>query len=308
MSNAVFYAAVGLNRTPDGHDDEIWLDTRLHDRSSRIVAVWRGHNLVLGHDAPQAVMLRGDHARGLLQICGEKAFLGTDDTDGAAYFAIDLSEHELPVLTPVLGQAGFVDLRGVAMHLDPAEAALLAFARGAMYWHCLTQFCAACGSPAAPQMGGRLRRCTDTACGREQYPRSNPAVIMLVTRPGPDGGACLLGRHSGLPDGMYSTLAGFVEQGESLEQAVAREVMEESGIAITDIDYRGSQPWPFPDSLMLGFRARATTVDIDFSGDELEDARWFTRAQIAAFPERGRRLPRADSIGFQLVDEWLAEG
>ena len=308
MSNNVFYTAVGLNRTPDGHDDESWLEQRLHDRSSRIVPVWRGHNLVLGHDTPQAITLTGDHARGLLQICGEKSFLGMDDADGAAYFAIDLSDHELPELTPVLGQAEFIDLRGVAMILAPAEAALLAYARGAMYWHCLTHFCAACGSPANPHLGGRMRRCSDSDCRREHYPRSNPAVIMLVTRPGPDGGACLLGRHAGLPDGMYSTLAGFVDQGESLEEAVAREVMEEAGITVTDIVYRGSQPWPFPDSLMLGFRARAVSVDIDFAGDELEDACWFTRAQISAFPDRGRRLPRADSIGFQLVDDWLKEG
>ncbi|MBT3237184.1 MAG: NAD(+) diphosphatase [Rhodospirillaceae bacterium] len=301
-----FYTDIGLQRTPVGHNDENWLDERLHNRSSRIVPVWRGHNLILGQETPQAIALTGNHARGLLQICGEKAFLGMDgDT---AYFAIDLSEHELPVLSPALGQAKFVDLRRVVMMLEPHEAALLAYAKGAMYWHFNNHYCAACGSLADAKLGGRMRQCTNPDCAREHYPRSNPAVIMLVTRPGPDGGACLLGRHGGLPDGMYSTLAGFVEQGESLEQTVAREVMEESGITVTDITYRGSQPWPFPDSLMVGFRARASTVEIDLSNDELEDARWFTRAQIASFSEHGRRLPRADSIGFQLVDEWLKEG
>jgi NAD+ diphosphatase len=129
---------------------------------------------------------------------------------------------------------------------------------------------------------------------------------MLVTRPGPNGGACLLARQSRWPPGMVSTLAGFVEPGESLEEAVAREVFEETAVPVSNVRYRGSQPWPFPSSLMLGFRAEAEEgAPITFDRHELEDARWFTRADIAEFPAMGLKLPRRDSIARRLVDEWL---
>ncbi len=139
---------------------------------------------------------------------------------------------------------------------------------------------------------------------------------MLVVREGEGegegegggGGACLLGRQAVWPEGMVSTLAGFVEIGESLEEAVAREVMEEAGVAVAEVAYRGSQPWPFPASLMLGFRARATSFEISLDRDELEDAGWFTRAMIADFEQTGHRLPRPDSISRALIEEWLAEG
>jgi NAD+ diphosphatase len=129
---------------------------------------------------------------------------------------------------------------------------------------------------------------------------------MLVTRDGADGGACLMARSARFLEGMYSTLAGFVDQGESLEEAVVREVMEEAGIAVADVQYMASQPWPFPASLMLGFRARATSFDISLD-HELVDARWFSRTNIARFPEQGLRLPRRDSIARWLVDTWIAE-
>lgn len=152
-----------------------------------------------------------------------------------------------------------------------------------------------------------MRLCADRRCGREHFPRTDPAVIMLVTRPGPDGGACLMGRQKSWPEGMYSTLAGFVDPGESLEEAVAREVQEEAGITVTGVTYMASQPWPFPSSLMLGFRARAASVDIHVNPDELDDARWFTKGQIARFGELGLSLPRQVSIARWLVDQWLAE-
>jgi len=133
-----------------------------------------------------------------------------------------------------------------------------------------------------------------------------------VTRPA-DGAAdgddvCLLGRQPHWPPGMFSTLAGFVEPGESLEEAVMREVLEEAGVAVSGVRYRASQPWPFPSSLMLGFRARAETTTIDFEGDELEDVRWFHRSEVARFEDAGLRLPRPDSISRWLIEEWLAEG
>jgi len=187
---------------------------------------------------------------------------------------------------------------------------LLAQTRGFAFWHRNHRFCGACGSPTDSRQGGHVRACANPDCGKQHFPRTDPAVIMLITRPGPDGGACLLGRQAVWPRGMVSTLAGFVEPGETLEQAVAREVEEESGIVVdlASVSYRASQPWPFPSSLMLGYRATAVTTEIDESIEELEEARWFTRGQLPQIEEMGYRLPRVDSIARWLIEEWLAEG
>jgi NAD+ diphosphatase len=200
--------------------------------------------------------------------------------------------------------------------MDRRQGAMLAYARGLIHWHRRHRFCGRCGSPTQSRHGGHMRLCTNAECGREHFPRTDPAVIMLVTRPGldggpdggPDGGAVLMGRQKSWTEGMYSTLAGFVDPGESLEEAVAREVHEEAGIAVADVTYMASQPWPFPSSLMLGFRARATSMEIHINRDELDDARWFTRDQIARFGEAGLSLPRQVSIARWLIDQWLAEG
>lgn len=305
MSETVFYTGAGLDRATALRRDDAWLAQRLRHRSTRIVPVWRGHILVVPGDAPAALTITGDHARGILQMTSDVALLGINGEH--AYFAIDVSAHEGPVLTPIMGRGEFVDLRAVGPLMDGREAAMLAYARGLMYWHSRQRFCGDCGSPTDSRHGGHMRECANPACGLKHFPRTDPAVIMMVTRPGPDGGACLLGRQARWPDGMYSTLAGFVDPGESLEEAVVREVHEETGVTVTDVIYQASQPWPFPSSLMVGFRARAETVKITLNEDELDDARWFTRSQIAGFEAKGLRLPRTDSIARFLVDGWLTE-
>jgi NAD+ diphosphatase len=154
------------------------------------------------------------------------------------------------------------------------------------------------------QAGGHVMRCTDAACGGTSFPRTDPATIMLVHEPG--GARALLGRKAEWPEGRYSTLAGFVEPGESLEDAVAREVREEAGVEVGDIRYFASQPWPYPQSIMLGFFAEATTTDIRTS-DELEDARWFTRDEVREMREKTRvALPGIDTIARRLIEAWLA--
>ena len=198
----------------------------------------------------------------------------------------------------LVAPARFMDLRRAAALLERGQASLLAHARGMMHWHRNHLFCGTCGGATLSRQGGHVRVCG--SCGREHFPRTDPAVIMLVVR----DGACLLARKPEWTDGMYSTLAGFVEPGESLEEAVAREVFEETAVTVADVSYRASQPWPFPASLMLGFRARATTTRIQIDDHELADARWFRRDDLA----HGRHLPRADSIARWLIDEWLAEG
>ncbi|MEK7245828.1 MAG: NAD(+) diphosphatase, partial [Pseudomonadota bacterium] len=182
---------------------------------------------------------------------------------------------------------------------------------GLIHWHGASRFCGACGQPTTACDGGHTRRCTDTHCGRDHFPRTDPAVIMLLTRPAPEGrpdqARCLLARQPHWPDGFYSALAGFVEPGEGLEAAVAREALEEVGLGLAAISYRASQPWPFPSSLMLGFRAEAADEEIRRDDKELADARWFTRAELKTLPSEDLRLSRPDSIARFLIEEWLAE-
>jgi NAD+ diphosphatase len=313
MSKAIYYSQSQLFRAPEFFSDENWLKARLHDRNTRIVPVWKNLSLILDHESPSAITFSGDHARGLLEMAGEIALLGMDgpdagDDNASAYFAVDVSEHELPSLAAMMGRAEFTDLRQVGVLMDSHEGSMLAHARGLMFWHYNNRFCSNCGSTSVSAQGGRMRRCSNPECAREHFPRTDPAVIMLVIRPGPDGGACLMGRGHNFREGMYSSLAGFVDQGESLEQAVAREVFEETGISVEDVQYRASQPWPFPSSLMLGFRTRATSTKINIDHKELADARWFPRSVVANAATSGLKLPREDSIASWLIKDWLTEG
>ncbi|MCA1778249.1 MAG: NAD(+) diphosphatase, partial [Xanthomonadaceae bacterium] len=167
--------------------------------------------------------------------------------------------------------------------------------------------------PTESRKGGHLRTCTNPDCRRPSFPRTDPAVIVLVEHPDGDGGPprCLLGRSSHFLPGMYSTLAGFVEPGESMEQTVRREVFEESGIEVGEVRYLASQPWPFPSSLMIGFHATAISSDIRLHDQELEDARWFSADELLAMKARGEDetfcLPRKDSIARFLIETWLQD-
>lgn len=191
------------------------------------------------------------------------------------------------------------DLRVAGPRLDPDEAALVVQAQALAEWHRSHRFCPRCGSALEHRDAGYVLACT--GCGRSQFPRTDPAVIMLVT----DGDRALLGRQPSWPAGRFSTLAGFVDPGESLERAVAREVMEEVGVEVRDVTYFGNQPWPFPSSLMVGFFARAVTTEIDVDGDEIEAARWFTREQMREEAEAGTLvLPGGISISRSLIEAW----
>jgi NAD+ diphosphatase len=174
-----------------------------------------------------------------------------------------------------------------------------------LFWHSRHRFCGLCASPTRSEEAGHMRRCTDPACHTMHFPRTDPAVIMLVT----DGDRALLGRNKNFPlPGMYSTLAGFVEPGESLEGAVAREVREETAIEVAGVHYHSSQPWPFPANIMLGFYAEAATTEISVDYGELEDARWFERGWLLNHTDDDEfRLPRRDSIARRMIEDWLAE-
>ncbi len=302
MTRPNFYDQSGLDRMSERRSDSKWIEGLLAAAETRIVPVWRARNLVTAGDEPQAAHLAVDEAVMLLDGAGELVFLGLKQ--GVAHFSVDLSHIDDPTETPVLAERGeFVELRNVGALLSRDQGSILAYARALAHWHRQHRFCGACGAPTEMRESGHLRVCTDADCATHHFPRTDPAVIMLVSR----GDRALLGRKPEWVEGMYSALAGFVEPGESLEAAVAREVMEETSIEISNVRYQSSQPWPFPASLMLGFYADAESEDIDYNPDELEDARWFTRAELADGGAGLASRRRSDSIARRLITEWIAQ-
>jgi NAD+ diphosphatase len=301
MDRPNFYAGLTLDRMSERRSDAEWLAGLIGQPNSRLIPVWRARNLVTEDPVPEAVFLT---PTANVAPASRTIFLGI--MDETAYFATDLSHLEEDALPAVSGGRGkFIDLRAVGAIMDRQHGGLLAYARGLAHWHSRHLFCGVCGTATESGEAGHTRRCTNPACATAHFPRTDPAVIMLVTQ----GDKCLLARNQRFPLPMYSTLAGFVEPGESLEEAVAREVYEESHIRVQDVRYQSSQPWPFPSSIMLGFRATAVTTDIQIDGTELMDAGWFDRAHVRAQhdPEKFR-IPRGDSIARRLIDDWLTEG
>ncbi|MBV9862629.1 MAG: NAD(+) diphosphatase [Alphaproteobacteria bacterium] len=314
-----FYASPGFERAGLRRRDAAWIRERLADPGTLFVPVWRTQSLVvqLAEGEPRAAVL-GAPCLPLLPdeieprlLRGEIVFLGV--IGERAHFALDLSPAEAPLemlRSPALAASGlpaeglrFADLRQVGARLDRHEGALLAFARAILFWHSRHRFCGFCGNPTRSEEAGHMRRCADPACNAMHFPRTDPAVIMLVT----DGDRALLGRNRNFVPGMYSTLAGFVEPGESLEQAVVREVREETAIEVGAVHYHSSQPWPFPANIMLGFHAEAVTSEITVDYGELADARWVEREWLLSREDDDTfRLPRRDSIARRLIEDWLS--
>lgn len=222
---------------------------------------------------------------------GEWIFLGTR---GDQRYAAVMVDRLSPELEPA-------SLRLIGPTIAPDEASLAVHAVGIARWHQSHRFCAKCGQPSDISAAGHVRVCP--ACGAHHFPRTDPAVIMLITD---DHDRALLGRQPAWPDKQFSTLAGFVEPGETLGDAVRREVMEEVGIEVGDVTYAASQPWPFPSSLMLGFRGRALTTGIQVDHDEIAEARWFSRDEVNELTASGDlRLPPNVSISSWLIHTWL---
>jgi NAD+ diphosphatase len=292
MENYNVFAGAFVDRIGERRKDPDWLDKAIDDEQSCFVPVWGDHCLV-GGDPMHVVMLERRQVAPFVNANDELIFLGLFRDRPVFAFAIDRD------VDPPFGELGeFHDLRFLGSVLSPEEANLAAHARALVIWHRSQLFCGACGSSARPEAGGNARRCVNTDCGQSVFPRVDPAIIVLVA----DGPRCLLGRQPDWPEGRYSTVAGFVEPGESLEDSVRREVYEETNIHVGNVRYHSSQPWPFPSSLMLGFVAEATSTDIVLNDGELEDARWFTRKELrSGFP----KLPFRISIARRLVDHWM---
>ncbi len=297
-----FYAGAGLDRVDKRRRDEAWIAARLADPATRFLPVWRGRNLVVDPERPGLAWLGPEDARRYIDTGAAWALLGL--VGEHCYVVIDVSAEETPDHAPLLvGRGHFSDLRVVGPLLPHADGALLAYARGLVYWHGRHLHCGVCGRPTELVQGGHVRRCSDPDCATQHFPRTDPAVIMLIH----DGGErCILGRQKIWPPGMHSTLAGFLEPGESLEEAVAREVEEEVGLKVTEVIYHSSQPWPFPSSLMVGFHAKAPFQSLEIDPHELESAAWFDRKALRNSPEdESLRLPRRDSIARRLINDWL---
>ncbi len=224
--------------------------------------------------------------------------------DGSALFAADLDGLAEAARDDLVSSGKIVSLRDAGAILGPTESGLAAYLMALLNWHRRHRFCANCGAPTSVSGGGLVRRCAN--CGASHFPRTDPVVIMLVE----SDGRALLGSRAGWPDSRYSILAGFVEPGETPEEAVIREVREESGITAHTPRYVSSQPWPFPSSLMLGFEARSDGGEPSAGDGELSDVRWFTRDELRA-AQRGAgkvQLPPPVSIARMLIDRWVAQG
>jgi NAD+ diphosphatase len=313
-AEAVTFAGGTLDRAARLRGDAAAIEALAGDPRARFLPLWRGKPLLetgpatcLGWQPLASVVFRA--------ATEPPVFLGLEA--GAPRFALEIPDWpEAPVQGvqfldpsrtshPSLPESfAFGDLRSIMAELGPEDAGTAAAAKGILGWHATHRFCANCGVPSEPADGGWRRGCP--ACRAQHFPRTDPVVIMLILH----GNAVLLGRSAAWPPGMYSLLAGFMEPGESIEAAVRRETLEETGIAVGPVEYLASQPWPFPSSLMIGCRGEALSRAIDRDPAELEDARWVSREEaVAAIAGRDPELrpARRGSIARFLIERWLAD-
>ena len=295
------FAGNPLDRGEVERRDEEWLTAQAGDPASRMLPMWQ-LNVPVSADHALTWMNRDDLSR--LTVDAEPIFLGL--LDGVSHFVVDVSavgrgDIERNGLT-------FEDARTTAEYMSATDSGIVAQARSQLSWHSRHGFCAVCGQPTHIARGGQVRRCRsreDGGCNTEHYPRTDPVVITVVH----DGERCLLGQSRGRLVAMrrYSALAGFMDHGECIEEAVAREVMEEAGIQVGAVRYHSSQPWPFPSSLMIGCHADAATTDIHFEPEEMADVQWFTREEVRlALEDRSEILavPGPTAIAHHLIRAW----
>ncbi len=299
------FAGNPLDRGEVERRDEDWIATQVREPASRFLPM-RGSGVLVGNPA-------GNGAAGLGWLSwpdlephvtvASPLYLGM--LDGVAHFAIDLTGDEsAAIAVEGLGDYRFEEARSAAENLlTGAEAGIMAQGRAQVNWHNRHGFCSVCGHPTEVRRGGQKRQCP--SCNAEHFPRVDPVIIMVVA----DGDRCLLGQSRGRLQAMnrYSALAGFMDQGEAIEEAVAREVMEEAGIRVKNVRYHSSQPWPFPSSLMIGCLAEADTTSINMDDEEMTDVQWFDRSEVLlALEERSEklRLPGSIAIAHHLIRAW----
>ena len=297
------FAGNPLDRCSYRRGDQAWLADRVVDPNSLAVVIWNGKPMV--EDAASGVQIayiRADMAATLSGGPERLLFLGL--WQEVAVFAVDLEGAADPADGPLSGLGRFEDLRAMSALLSVSEAAIAAAAKSMFEWRRKHLFCAACGQPSQATEAGWKRRCG--ACQAEHFPRTDPVVIMLAVH----GEKCLLGRQKAWPKGMYSALAGFLEPGETIEEACARELYEEAAVRATSVRYHSTQPWPWPSSLMIGLIAEVETDEATPDNIEIDEVRWFTRDQTRALIAgelTDAKAPPGMAIAHQLIKAWSEE-
>lgn len=302
MQEFIPFSGNPLDRAAILRRDDAWLVEQCVAVESRFLAFWRLN--VLARETEQAELCWLDAGvRDHLEDGADLLLLGV--RDGVAHFAVDLSALSDPIAAIGIEGAGFADARQIAVNLPGGDAGILAQGRALIEWHRRHRFCGSCGAPTAMGSGGNVRTCT--SCGAEHFPGPHPVVIMVVWR----GDRCLLGRGRGWAQARYSALAGFVDHGETIEEAVAREVKEEVGLEVDEVVYHSSQPWPFPMSLMIGCFAHVSGEALSVDPEELDDARWFSREEIRRALESPEAvdfgIPNRIAIAHHLIKAWSAQ-
>ncbi len=306
-SSLNFFVSLSVDRMSSRRPDAEWIRERIRDRSSRIVPVWRSRNLLAGVEALKPVLLSSTDLADFPALERSAVLLG--QREDTVYFAVELPAETEDAPRRYGQGADFRELREAGPLLGSEDGALLAYARGIIHWHRRNRYCGDCGSPTESADGGHTRVCLGPSCGRKHFPRTDPAIIVLVTRRENGEEYCLMGRQPSWPEGMHSAIAGFVEPGESLEQAVVREVREETDVTVGRVHYHSSQPWPFPSSIMLGFTAEAVSSEITLVDGELQHAAWYTREEmVKSLADGSLRVPRRVSIAYRLVEDWFDAG
>jgi NAD+ diphosphatase len=292
-----------LDRVSLKRSNEMWINDQINDESARIIPVSHSKILYTSNQNPRTIYLTKHDFSDFTNVCELSILLGISDQK--TYFAIDIESMKSAPMLSDNNSAEFYDLKQVMPLLNSRDSALLAIARFMINWQSRNRYCGKCGAPTKSAQAGNLRVCEKSNCGQHHFPSMDPAIIVLVSF----GEYCLLGRQKIWPKGMYSTIAGFVEPGESIEDAVIREVNEETGVAVEKLEYQHSQPWLFPSSLMLGFTAAAKGNEIKIDKNELEDARWFSRKEIKDHLKKGLlKLPSKVAIAYHLIKAWFDKG
>ncbi len=306
-SSLNFFVSRSVDRMTTRRPDAEWIRERIRDQRTRIVPVWRSRNLLAGEEALTPVLLSVADLQDYPALEQSAVLLG--QRGETVFFAVELPAESEDAPRRYGGGADFRELREAGPLLGSEDGALLAYARGIIHWHRRNRYCGDCGSPTQSADGGHARVCANRNCERKHFPRTDPAIIVLVTRSEDGDEFCLLGRQPAWPEGMHSAIAGFVEPGESLEQAVVREVREETDVMVGRVHYHSSQPWPFPSSIMLGFTADALSSEITLLDGELQHADWYTRDEmVKALADGSLRVPRRVSIAYRLVEDWFDAG
>lgn len=303
ISSGNVFTSENLKRLAYKRTDEKWLSEQLECPDTLFIPVWQEKNLFDVSCEPKIVSFKKSNLENFPWNKFPVTLLG--ELDNKIYFSFSLDGGNTEVEKKFGSFGIFASLRRYAALLNKDEASLIAYSNALSNWQKRHRFCGTCGSKTILALGGHRLDCSNNDCNTQIFPRTDPAIITLIYK----DDKCLLVRQPHWQPAQYALVAGFVEPGESLESAVAREIYEETGIEVTDIQYYSSQPWPFPGSIMLGFSAEAITNEITFHDKELVDARWVTRAEIIeGLKNKTLKSPTNFSIAFRLLEKWFNQG